>query len=197
MISINLVYEDELQKAVMLRIMGIFGDKYYPGTFFPGSGFGYIKKRIHNFNKASQMMPYFVLTDLDTTPCAPVKIAEWLPEEKNPNLIFRIAVPEVESWLYADIVNFPKQLRCQYNIPNGADATEDGKKFLFSIIKRTAPKKIQEDILPEKGTSAKIGRGYNPLLCDFVARHWDPHIARLHSNSLNRAIIALEKYTPI
>ena len=44
MISINLVYEDELQKAVMLRIMGIFGDKYYPGTLFSGKWFWLYKK---------------------------------------------------------------------------------------------------------------------------------------------------------
>ncbi len=73
MISINLVYEDELQKAVMLRILAMFGEKFYPGTFFPGNGFGYIKKRIHNFHEASKIMPYFILTDLDTAPCAPLK----------------------------------------------------------------------------------------------------------------------------
>lgn len=197
MISINLVYEDELQKAVMLRILAMFGEKFYPGTFFPGNGFGYIKKRIHNFHEASKIMPYFILTDLDTAPCAPLKIQTWLTGDKNPNLIFRIAVTEVESWVYADIVNFPKQFRCQYTIPNGADATEDGKKFLFTIIKKTAPKIIQEEILPEIGTSAKIGKGYNLVLCNFVARYWDPHIARLHSKSLHRAIVALERYNPV
>lgn len=197
MISINLVYEDDLQKAIMLRILGTFGEKYYPGNLISGGGFGYIKKQIRNFNQASKIMPYFILTDLDTTSCAPKKIYEWLPEDKNPNLIFRIAVPEVESWLFADITNFPKQLNCRYDLPDGADATGDGKGFLFSIIKKTAPRKIQEEILPEVGKSAKIGKGYNLILCDFVAKHWDPKIARLHSPSLDRAIKSLEKFKPV
>ena len=197
MISINLVFEDDLQKAVMLRILAIFDEKYYPGNFFPGGGYGYIKKRIHNFNQAAKLMPYFILTDLDTTSCAPLKITNWLPEDKNPNLIFRIAVPEVESWLFADITNFPKQLNCRYDLPDGADAAGDGKGFLFSIIKKTAPRKIQEEILPDFGKSAKIGKGYNQILCDFVAKHWDPKISRLHSPSLDRAIKSLEKYKPV
>jgi len=193
-IPINLVFEDELQKAVMLRILGLFGEKYTPGTLLPGYGFGYIKKRIHNFNQASKTMPFFILTDLDTTTCAPSKIAEWLPEQKNPNLIFRIAVPEVESWLFADITNFSKQLCCRYTLPDGADSVNDGRAFLFTIIKKTSPRKIKEEILPEEGTSARFGIGYNLVLCNFVAKHWDPHIARFHSASLDRAIRALDAF---
>ncbi|MDF2210039.1 hypothetical protein L1F28_15070 [Arthrospira platensis NCB002] len=44
-------------------------------------------------------MAYLVLTDLDKSECPLAIINEWLKSQpKHPNLLFRVAVKEVESW---------------------------------------------------------------------------------------------------
>ena len=47
-----------------------------------------------------------MLTDLDDNECAPKYRFEIVPEKMNKNLIFQIAVREVETWLIADKSNF-------------------------------------------------------------------------------------------
>jgi hypothetical protein len=64
-------------------------------------GYGYLKKNIRAFNHAARGMPFLVLTDLNSTECPPTLIKKWLPYPKHPNLLFRVAVREVEAWLLA------------------------------------------------------------------------------------------------
>lgn len=67
-----------------------------------------MKKNIHGFNNAAKGMPFLVLADLDDDECAPAKIQAWLSVPRHHNLIFRIAIHEVESWILADRVGFSK-----------------------------------------------------------------------------------------
>lgn len=53
------------------------------------------------FNFAARLTPFLVLADLDRIECAPKLIRDWLPVEKHPNPVFRVAVREVESWVQA------------------------------------------------------------------------------------------------
>ena len=62
-------------------------------------------------------MSYFVFTDLDDKPCATFLIEDWFegpiadyPKRRAANLLFRIAVHEVESWIMADRESFAKFL---------------------------------------------------------------------------------------
>lgn len=103
MISINLVFEDDLSEAVMIRLLDHFGDKYRVVNTYPGYGFGYLKSNIRGFNQASIITPFFMLTDLDLYSCPLKLIQDWVSFPINKGLIFRIAVREVESWLLADI----------------------------------------------------------------------------------------------
>jgi hypothetical protein len=48
------------------------------------SGFGYIKSKIKDFNRAAKGMPFLVLTDLDKEECAPKLIrGKVTGKEKN------------------------------------------------------------------------------------------------------------------
>lgn len=58
------------------------------------------------WNRAAKGTPFVVLTDLDTAPCPGELIKSWLANDQHPNLLFRVAVREVESWLMADTDNF-------------------------------------------------------------------------------------------
>jgi len=100
-IYITLAVEDSLSEVVARTILRQSDKKYYVSNCLGKKGFGYLKSKIKAFNKASQKLPFFVLTDQDNG-CPPDKIDSWLGVIPHSNLIFRIAVMEIESWVMAD-----------------------------------------------------------------------------------------------
>ena len=202
-IPINLAYEDELSLEIILRILESQGvtssnKRFSVGSRFHGRGFGYLKRNISGFNKASKGMPYLILTDLDDKECAPIMIQEWLPETKNPNLIFRIAVREVESWVLADQPGFAKFLGISpKKVAEKPDDLSDPKAYLISLARESRKRAIREDIVPRQGSTAKQGPAYNECLVSFVQEAWNPSNARLSSPSLERTIKAIEVFMPV
>ena len=72
------------------------------GTVYGLRGKPYLRQRIAGFNQAARHAPWVILVDLDNdADCAAVLRAEWLPNPA-PELCFRIALREVETWLLAD-----------------------------------------------------------------------------------------------
>ncbi|MEI8202783.1 MAG: hypothetical protein WCH34_07205 [Bacteroidota bacterium] len=196
-IPVNLVFEDAISEYTMVKLLQSFGDKYYIGQSYQGNGFGYIKTNIRGFNQAAIATPFFILTDLDTYVCPSELIKDWLEYPLKPNLIFRIAVREVESWLLADIDGFSKFTGIsKVNIPDNPDNENDPKKTLVNLIKRSRKRYIKEDILPIN-ENAQIGPNYNERLMQYVSDYWDLNRAMLKSNSLYRAYQYLDnfKYT--
>jgi len=143
-------------------------------------------------------MPYLILTDLDYEECAPIMIKEWLPETRNPNLIFRIAVREVESWVLADRPGFAKFLGISQNkMPRKPDELLDPKAYLINLAKDSRKRALREDIVPKQGSTAKQGPAYNERLASFVQDAWNPSNARQFSPSLERTIRAIEVFAPV
>jgi len=104
-IPINLATEDELSEAVLSRLLSD-ARRFAIGRRYRRGGNGYLKSTIAGWNRAATGIPFLVLTDLDTHHCPSELIASWLAAPQHPNLVFRIAVREVESWLLADRTNF-------------------------------------------------------------------------------------------
>ncbi|OPY52801.1 MAG: hypothetical protein A4E49_01754 [Methanosaeta sp. PtaU1.Bin112] len=197
-IPINLAYEDDLSLQIILRILEsqdvISSNKRFSvGSRFHGRGFGYLKRNISGFNKASKGMPYLILTDLDDKECAPIMIQEWLPETKSPNLIFRVAVREVESWLLADGPGFARFLGVSTKkVTAKPDDLPDPKACLINLARKSIKRSIREDLVPKQGSTAKQGPAYNECLASFVQESWNPSNARRSSPSLERTIKAIE-----
>ena len=101
-IPIHLVVEDELSEAVLREMLRQSGRSFAVGAAYQGGGFGYLRKNVKGFNHGAKGIPYFLLTDLDKNECAPMLIRGWLTVPLHPNLIFRVAVHEVEAWILAD-----------------------------------------------------------------------------------------------
>ena len=102
-IPIVIAVEDYLSEAV-LRVMFMQSTRAYAvGNCLGRKGSGYLKKKIKGFNQVAKGIPFFVLTDLDQTDCPPLLIGKWLSIPKHENLLFRIAVREIESWLLAHL----------------------------------------------------------------------------------------------
>lgn len=201
-IPINLAYEDELSLEVLLRLLNSpnvrSSDRCFSvGHCFHGRGYGYLKKNITRFNEASKGMPYLILTDLDNKERAPLLINEWLPQTRNPNLIFRIAVREVESWLLADDAGFARFLGiAKHKMPRDPDDLNDPKQTLIALARASRKRDIKADIVPRPGSTAKQGPAYNNCLIPFIRGTWNLEKARWHSHSLEKALRALETFEP-
>jgi hypothetical protein len=198
-IAINLVYEDAVSHAVLVKLLGRYGNRYLMGRFFHANGNGWIKSRIQGLNRAAKGMPYLVLTDLDRDECAPLLIRSWLNDSpKHPNLLFRVAVREVEAWLLASREEMGQYLRVSSTrIPRQVDEIPDPKLELINLARRSRREEIRRNIPPRESSTAKIGPGYNSHLVEFIGHYWNPDEARKHSPSLDDAISALDSFRPV
>jgi len=193
LIPINLAVEDALSEAVLRKILQA---RYNVGDCYKRGGFGYLKKNIRGFNNASKGMPHIVLTDLDMGACAPTLIEEWLQVPIHHNLLFRVAVREVESWVLADRDRFAEFLGIRKTlVPENVDAIDDPKKCLIDLA-RKSKRNLREDIVPTKGSTAKQGPDYNGRLISFVEKFWNPYEAMHNSPSLDRTIRAVKNFQP-
>jgi hypothetical protein len=195
---INLVFEDILSETVVRKLLHCAAATYGVGAVHNGGGFGWIKKKIKDFNSAAKGMPYLVLTDLDTCECAPTLIRQWLNTPKHPNLLFRVAVREVEAWLlgcreaFAAFLGVPES-----RIPADVEAIADPKVFVVNLARRSRKRDVRLDIVPEDGSTAKVGPAYNARLRFFVETSWDPAVAKTRSPSLRRTMNALDVFQPV
>jgi len=193
MIYFTSVYEDELTHQVMLKIYNFFNDRFSELRAIPCYGFGKIKRQIEAYNEAAKYGHYFIITDLDNNDCAPSLIREWLPIRINNQLLFRIAVHEVESWLLADRENFAAFFSINQNlVPLKPDNEADPKRIVIYLAKKSRKKEIREAIVPIDDYAIN-GPGYNIQFQRFIHNTWNINSARKNSPSLDRTIKAFEK----
>ncbi|GHV74848.1 hypothetical protein AGMMS49940_21500 [Spirochaetia bacterium] len=194
MLYFTCVFEDLPTYSVMEKMLAPYSDKCSITRQFNCYGNGKIRKQINAYNMASLHAPFFVITDLDTTECAPSLIEDWFTEAQNPLMLFRVAVREIESWIMADKNNFAAFMAVKRDLlPANPDNLADPKNELLSIAKKSRNRNIREAFVPIDET-AKTGPLYNERLMYFVENHWDIQKAKQYSPSLNKAWIALEKY---
>ena len=201
MIKVNLAVEDRLSETVLkvlieqtrndIEVLKVWPDL---NRLHASSGFGYLKTKLKAFNEASKYTPFWVLTDLDRKNCAPSLIHEWFKDiRKHPNLLFRVAITEVESWVMADRKAFAAFLGITQDlIPTNTDKN-DSKNVLFQLARKSKKNEIKKGLLPTD-KSASTGPAYNLLLTEFVRQKWDVSRALLHSDSLKRAYLSVKKY---
>lgn len=158
-------------------------------------GEGYLIANLPVWNRAARTLPMIVLVDLDRG-CAPSKRAALLPDP-HPNLLLRIAVHEVESWLLADHEamtawgGIPSA-----KLPDDADALTDPKQVLVNLVRRHSPIKLRRFIVPEDGDRRQTSPGYNEALTMLIVDYWNPDRAEQHSASLRSARSRLAAWRP-
>ena len=122
----------------------------------------------------------------------------WLTEAKHPNLVFRVAVREVESWLLADRENLSRFLGiAEASIPMDSDRLADPKATLVELARKSRSKETRDRIVPRRGSTAKQGPDYNGCLGLFVSNSWDTAAAKAGSPSLARTINRLRAFKPV
>jgi hypothetical protein len=197
-VILNLAVEDSLSEAAARTILLQSGRPFAVQNCYCKHGVAYVKRSISGFNNAAKGIPFFVLTDLDLAECAPALIRDWLPAAPHHNLIFRVAVHEVESWLLADRDAFAKFLGIPRDrIPLDPDAVNDPKALLVSLATKSKKRTIRGSIVPAKGSTAKVGPDYNGPLVWFVKNDWVASRAGKQSPSLERALRMVKSFAPV
>lgn len=184
---IILATEDELSEQVGLTLIQEVGLE--ASRQLRRQGNGYLRNRISNFcSIAADVQPVLVITDLDQQVCPSAMILDWLGQRKRPdNMLLRVAVREIESWLLADHDGIRKLLgqKVSGHLPDDPDSLLNPKQELLKLSER-APRATRNELLPPKGAFSPQGLGYNTVLSQFVRECWNSDRAEKRSPSLKR-----------
>lgn len=160
-------------------------------------GFGYLKTRLPDFiTSCHGGLSFLLLTDLDTSPCPPALLNDWLGATPKPeSFLLRVAVREVEAWVLADRSRFAGWLGiAETEVPVDPESCRDPKADLLNLATKSKKRDLREGLLPNKGAPSPIGLEYNDLLCKFVKTEWRLDEALKTAPSLARAIRRLQEF---
>lgn len=103
----------------------------------------------------------------------------------------RVCILEAESWVLADGREFAKLIGVKHEaVPVAPDDLNDAKEFLVRLAAKGKNRPVRADLVPAKGSTAKVGPAYNAVLSNFVATSWDPLAAKKSSPSMAGALDA-------
>lgn len=190
MIGIYVATEDPLSEAVAGRLVEAENQGMCISVRMGKKGNGYLRQKILSFNDIARTIPVLLFTDLDRIECPTALIKDWRGETVfNDKLLFRVAVRETEAWLLADGEGFSGFSGVPlHRIPSQPELLSNPKEILINLVSRYSKKReIKGDILPQKGSTAKVGLAYNQALCRFVQESWSIDRASQHADSLNSA----------
>jgi hypothetical protein len=201
--KVDIVGEDEVTRAVIMRIIKDFRQDIIIDKILPARG-GQLKTLAPKYNRLNS--PIILLTDLDVYDCPPSLLLDWFQSNRlNPNLLFRIAYGETESWLMSDRKGFSEWIESEINlIPY--HSIIDKRKGIIEIVFPYKPslylmreiavhsknKEKREALIPLE--RAKKGPLYNSILIAFIEKHWNISNASINSTSLTKAIQRIKEF---
>jgi hypothetical protein len=195
MVAVSSAVEGLVDEAVAKRLIIEAGG--IPGPVYGKMGKATLRNRIVGYNSAAARDPWLVLVDLDhEADCAPDMRRDWLPTPAL-RLCFRIAVREVEAWLFADKERLAKFLSVPVGrIPTNPDAIENPKEEMVRLAGTSKSREIRQDMVPSAGSGRSVGPAYTSRLIEFVAASnnpWRPTVAQTQSDSLRRCLANLKR----
>ncbi len=193
MSSIALAVEDDLSAAVGSRIVEVTRPDYSVSNCYVCSGSGLMKRRLAAFNNAAQAIPYLLIADLDQTECPPALLSQWFRRiARRPQLLFRVAVREIEAWLMADRTAFARFLGVAVNrVPAYPEQLIDAKAELIRLARTSPRRQVRRALIPIG--NARQGPEHNDALVEFVNSYWRMADAAANCPSLQRAVDALAR----
>jgi len=197
MIQIHLAVEDELSEKILKRLLVDSGRSFHVSSVINRGGFGYIKSKIEGLNKSAKGFPFLVLTDLDQHVCPSALIQNWLSKPLNANLMFRVAVREVEAWILGDRENLSRFLGVSRDlIPIDPETLADPKRTLVQLASKARKADVRRRLVPKKNMTAIQGPEYNSCLSEFVGTAWNPLASALVCPSLAKCCQRIIEFTP-
>src|SRR5215213_963091 len=197
MAIIHALVEGNLDEAVAFKMIRATG--HIPGICYGRKGFGYIKNKVRSFNQSARSMYYLTLVDFMDTQvidpdlsCPPEVVTRWVPH-RNPKMMFRVVVREIESWLLADRDNLAQFLKVNADrIPANPEQVPDPKLKLINLARRSISSRVRSALVPEVGSTAQVGRLYDSEMKIFINKLWDINAARNRAASLDKCLRTLE-----
>jgi hypothetical protein len=188
--------EDVVSEAVARRLVTVIRPDLQITGVVRKNGKSYVRHRIRELNRAARSVPVFVMIDLDTpVPCPADVIRSWLPTSFAPNLLFRVAVMEIESWIMADRIAFATFFSVPLQrVPEHPDAILKPKEQIVAIARKSRRKEIRQDMVPSPGDTRVVGPAFNARLTAFVTDVWNPNMAVNASPSLRSAVTRLKAF---
>lgn len=190
---VTVATEDVLSASVATRLMARYAPQSEVTQVLVLDGINNIKARMQDLVQiAGREDLVLVLADMDHPDGCPLyRVSELSGGFTLPrNLLIRIVMPEIESWIMADRTGIAQWLNIPPNIvPRTPESLNDPKRTLVQLASRSRNRTLRQRIAPAHvlGTH-RTGAGYNILLREFVTQHWNPDAARNHAPSLARAI---------
>lgn len=192
MTPIAIATEDQLSEAIALRLIADIPTPHFIQHKLGRTGNGYLKSKMNSWYQMAQQQVMVVLTDLDRANCLVEFRDQWLVTAPPQNLLLRIAVREVESWVLADHVAMRALIGAKGVLPATPDELADPKQSLLTLAK-SAPKQVRADLLKTIDGNLSQGLGYNARLKAWVNSEWSPQRAAERSPSLARARLRLNE----
>lgn len=196
---IHLVVEDELTFHVTQSVFHFaLPEQKFKFIEMIKGGKGKIKTKLAEYNRSAKKLSFCLVIDLDDNECAPSLIDQWFKFAKNERLFFRVAVKEIEAWVLADYKNFSKFLNVspdviKKKIPNlEADNILDPKETLLQITNAKSKIARKENIVFVSEGKFYQGSAYNSEMSNFIHSFWNVKFAAQNSNSLQKAIKAIQ-----
>lgn len=190
-VGVEDLLSESVAKRLLLEYAPIFQEIQTEGM----TGFGQLKARFSSFNTIARYRePVLLITDLDNPKSCPIAlIREWSQGfEIEADLLFRVVVVEIETWLLADRMGFTQWLEVSDTlIQRHPESISRPKEALVGLARRSPNRRLRESIVPPFGSTRSVGPGYNDCLGEFTAQYWNIEAARLNSLSLDRAIIRI------
>jgi hypothetical protein len=197
--TVSLAVEGLLDEKVLRQVIaGVAADRFRVTACYGKRGRDELAKGIPRFNQAAHIQPFIILADLERDDCAPAVRNTWLPQGAHPNLLLRIAVRKVESWLAADRQACADFLGVPLTrLPQRADDEPDPKLLIVNLARRSRNRRIRDSLVPAEGSTSLVGKNYAGELTQFILNDWNPLRAQQYSESLARAIRALSDFNPV
>jgi hypothetical protein len=192
MTPIAIATEDQLSEAIVLRLIDDLPIPHRVQHRLGRKGNGYLKAKMSSWCSMAQHQVVVVLTDLDRASCLLEFRDGWLEAAPPKNLLFRIAVREVESWVLADHVALRKLIGKKGLLPPAPDDLSDPKRTFLNLV-TNASRQVKNDLLKTINGNLSAGIGYNAHLTMWVQSEWNPERAEQRSPSLAKARLRLHE----
>lgn len=194
--EVILVCEDALGMAVLRRLIGYARPQLIIRLpIITGSNSALFANMPKYVKASKQGVPHILLTDLDRNECAPALIERLDVPSLPGQMIFRVAVREVESWILADRTGVAEMTGLPIaKLPLEPDRIPDPKQHLLNLVRKCRKNRLKRDVLPEPGSSASKGIFYNDRFGEFVRTEWNVNKAAKRSPSLNKALLRLGSF---
>jgi hypothetical protein len=190
---IPVLVEGDTEVPIVDKLLALVGTEV--GTVYGLKGKDRLDQLLPKYNQAARFGRWFVLRDLNGDGvCAPDLVQRLLPHPAT-HMCFRVAVRASEAWLLAD-----RERICEFlavrtgRVTENPDDLRDPKQRLVNLARDSRRRAIREDMVPARGTSARVGPGYTARIIEFATTRWRPEVAAVRSPSLTKCIAALRRW---